>query len=108
LGVDVRDIPIDEIGSLPLRLRELGYEVTVSQAPGPAPAGSTLTKLECRRGSDVQSLSWVTPEFNPGIIRIYIHNQGGWWPWVRRRRFQLQADVTQSIEELGGYWPYSD
>jgi hypothetical protein len=108
MGVDIRDISTESIESLPDHLRSRGFAVTVTIGPNPAPLGGTLTKVECCRGHDVQFIEWGSLEAKPGIRRIAIRNQGGWLWWVRRRRFQLQADVTSAIEELGGYWPYAD
>ena len=104
MGHDIRDIPLSALDSIPSHLTDRGFEVTISQKPGFAP-GVTFTQVYCRRGVDCQRLAWASLEHTPGIIRILITNQDGWLPWVRRRRFQLQADVTSAIEDLGGYWP---
>jgi hypothetical protein len=106
MGLDIRDIPSVALDSLPAHLRNLGFEVAATQRPNLAPSGGILTEVSCRRGPDVQRLAWASLETMPGIKRIAISNQSGWVPWVRRRRVKLQTDITQAIEQLGGYWPY--
>lgn len=108
MGLDIRHISISALDGLPAHLRDRGFDITITQKPNPAPAGGTLTEVYCRRGRDIQLLVWASFDFAPGIKRVYIANQGGWLPWVRRRRCLLQSDVTSAIEELGGHWPYPD
>lgn len=108
MGVDVRDMSCVEASALPDRLRAAGLEVEVSFGPHPRLGGMVITRVSCRRDSDTQSLEVCSPlPDKPDECRVFIRNARGWLDPVRRRREQLQAEVTGIIEGSGGYWPYS-
>ena len=108
MGVDVRDMPIEAVASLPDRLREAGFLVKMCSGPHPQHPEIVVTRAFCRRGGDTQRLVWFPASGKPGECRVVIANARGWSRSIRDRRTRLQEDVTAIIKATGGYWPFPD
>jgi hypothetical protein len=103
MGLDLREMPPASLPGLADRLRTAGFDVRVTHEPSRVQVVYLTTHYWCRRGQDVQHLYWHDYPGDPP--RVYISNAWHWWPPTRKRREQLQADVTSVLEQAGGRFP---
>jgi|688.fasta_scaffold1858268_1 hypothetical protein len=107
MGLDARDIPATAIEDVLNRIREGGFKVFVSDASPHHRDDVRVKRVLCSRGRDCIALHFATPDAAPAVIRIYIPNLSSWWPPAKKRRRQLQNDVTQILDSCGARFPGS-
>ena len=109
VGLGMRVIPEDRVGSIADSLREHGFAVDVRErSVEHAPASqTTVAEIECLRNNNRVLFGIERDKQFPGY-RIYIPNISSWWPSRNRELAELQADVTAVLEQCGAYCPFDD
>jgi len=120
MGLDLRVIAEDRVAQIPDAMRQAGFSVsiderTVDTSPErcaalgiqPPEEPVVFTLVCCRRGNEQITLSVIRDGEQFDGFRVYIPNLSSWWPSRKRKRRQLQADVTAILEKCGAYCPFN-
>ena len=118
MGLDLRVIAEERVEEIPDAMERAGFSVAVEQRTvdtsperckelGIQPPGEPVvfTLIRCARGKEQITLSVIRDDEQFAGFRVYIPNLSSWWPPRKRKRRQLQADVTAVLEDCGAYLP---
>ena len=106
MGICVITLGRQAAETIPDRLRNAGFEVSVDQTnPNSDFPDFILTRITCGKGKESQYVEWFEDPETPGSCHVHVVNAWAWRKRVYEKRLEFQRSVMKIIESVNGELP---